>query len=142
MVMESMFQLSSGYIYGLVRFHKLGDLLSWEFFKPYSAEGDTIAMYKQNGYFTSVWLPWLHRSEGTVVKQFVQWGVTTTRAHIILPQQNWNTCEGVPTTVYQSCSNYDENISVMAVQKRKSYTYCRILMYLNLVAQTEFLAEC
>ena len=69
------------WLYGLVRFHKLGDLLSWEFFKSYSAEGDTIAMYKQNGYFTSVWLPWLHTSEGTVVKQFVQWSVTTTRAH-------------------------------------------------------------
>ena len=55
-------------------------------------------MHKQNGCFTSVWLPWLHKSEGTVVKQFVQWSVTTTRAHIILPHQNWNTCEGVPIT--------------------------------------------
>ena len=25
----------------------------------------------------------------TVVKQLVQWSVTTTRVHIILPQQNW-----------------------------------------------------
>ena len=26
------------WLYGLARFHKLGDLLSWEFFKPYPAE--------------------------------------------------------------------------------------------------------
>ena len=82
-------------------------------------------MYKQNG---CIWLPWLQTSDETVVKQFVQWSVTTTSAHtttklehmwgsphIILPQQNWNTCEGVPMQVYQSCSNYEESISVMAV---------------------------
>ena len=46
MVMESMFQLSSGYMarLSLVRFHKLGALLPWEFFKCYTAEGDTICI--------------------------------------------------------------------------------------------------
>ena len=69
----------------------------------------------------AVWLPWLQTSGETVVKQLVQWSVTTTRAHIHNLYQWLNkwyqspyhlTNDVITNFVFPSCSSYDENISV------------------------------
>ena len=94
----------------MLMFHKLGGLYPGRFLKPNPVEYNVcvsrMALSQVYGYHGCrlVKRQWLNSlCNYTCNQQFVQWSVITTRAHIILPQQN-NLCRVITTTVFPSYS--------------------------------------